>query len=115
MCTPTEKCANVQMFSGAKQGSKLAFSSILQINLNCIEDYIDNYDKILKIAIDLSKETIEERTYRLRKMCYTDSEFLNYFGNHISQDYWCQVFARYFPRGSKTYTDFFYPYKNNSE
>ncbi|MCQ2595822.1 MAG: hypothetical protein MJ196_11230 [Treponemataceae bacterium] len=85
--------------------TKFSFSSILQIKLNCIEDYINNYDKILQIVTELSKENIEERTNRLRKISYTDSDFLNYFGNCLSEDYWCKVFARPLSETSSWWSD----------
>lgn len=84
--------------------TQLSLASILQIQLNCIEDYINNYDKILQTAEELSKETIVERTKRAYQEC-TAPEFLNYYGNCLLGDHWCQVFARPLSETSSWWTD----------
>ncbi|MCQ2595823.1 MAG: hypothetical protein MJ196_11235, partial [Treponemataceae bacterium] len=58
-----------------------------------VNDIINNYDEIYKLAEALAKETPEERTKRM-KMERTDPDFTEKLGNFDNGKYWGCVFAR---------------------
>ena len=57
-----------------------------------IDDFINNYDSIIEMLKKLAEESKSERIERW-KMTYTDSDFLNYYGNYETDDLWGYVFA----------------------
>ncbi len=71
----------------------IAGSIFLNLPINTIDEFIDNYDIIYSTVKELSKETFEERKVR-RHMHYLDSDFLKYYGNYETEDYWGYIFAK---------------------
>ena len=71
----------------------VAFSEILHKPFNNIDDFINNYDAIIEMLQKLAEESKNERIER-HDMVYTDSDFLNYYGNYETDDLWGYVFAR---------------------
>ena len=70
-----------------------ALSGLLNREIRNVNDIINNYDEIYKLAAELAKETPEERTKRM-KMERTDPDFTEKLGNFDTGKYWGCVFAR---------------------
>lgn len=75
------------------KAASVSFNEILHIPFNDIDDFIDNYDSIIEMLQKLAEESKNERIER-HNMFYTDSNFLNYYGNYETDDLWGYVFAR---------------------
>lgn len=71
----------------------VGFSEILQTHFNCIDDFINNYEIIIDMLQKLSNESEKERFERMH-MVYTDSDYLNYYGNYENFNFFGCVFAR---------------------
>ena len=74
------------------KAASVSFNEILHIPFNNIDDFINNYDSIIEMLKKLAEESKSERIERW-KMTYTDSDFLNYYGNYETDDLWGYVFA----------------------
>ncbi len=75
------------------RAASVSFSEILHKPFNNIDDFINNYDAIIEMLQKLAEESKNERIER-HDMVYTDSDFLNYYGNYETDDLWGYVFAR---------------------
>ncbi|MBR4823978.1 MAG: hypothetical protein IKZ86_04205 [Spirochaetaceae bacterium] len=72
----------------------IALSALFNKNISTVNDIINNYDEIYKLAATLAKETPEERTQRKNMKC-TDSGYTDRLGNYKSDKRCGYVFARY--------------------
>ena len=75
--------------------ASVGFSEILHTHFNCIDDFINNYDIIIDMLQKLANESKEERKERW-KTTYTDSNFLNSYGNYENANFYGYVFAHFY-------------------
>ena len=80
-------------FVGFRGVDCIELSGLLNKEIRNVNDIINNYDEIYKLAEALAKETPEERTKRM-KMERTDPDFTEKLGNFDNGKYWGCVFAR---------------------
>ncbi len=70
-----------------------ALTGLFNKEIRNVNDIINNYDEIYKLAAELAKETPEERTKRM-KMERTDPDFTEKLGNFDTGKSYGRVFAR---------------------
>lgn len=71
----------------------IAYSALLNIPLNSIDDYINNYEKLLELVEKIAVQTPQDRSKR-SNMFYKDSDFFNYAGNFETDEYYGMLFSK---------------------
>ena len=71
----------------------IAYSALLNIPLNSIDDYINNYEKLLELVEKIAEQTPQDRSKR-SNMYYKDSDFFNYAGNFETDEYYGMLFSK---------------------
>lgn len=67
-----------------------AMSALFNKNISSVDDIINNYDELYKLAEALAQETPEERSLRIRMK----KSFIDKHGNYDTCEYWGVIFAK---------------------